>query len=76
MLKEALHYFIKIALKTTLRIYHVFPVRENRITLLNDMSYTYGDSMKYLYLYMKKNEKIGMRSSIRSSLFREKDRRA
>ena len=57
MLKEALHYFIKIALKTTLRIYHVFPVRENRITLLNDMSYTYGDSMKYLYLYMKKKRK-------------------
>ncbi len=57
MLKEALHYFIKIALKTTLRIYHVFPVRENRITLLNDMSYTYGDSMKYLYLYIKKKRK-------------------
>lgn len=55
--KEALHYFIKIAVKTGLRVFHVFPVKENRITLLNDMSYTYGDSMKYLYLYMKKKRK-------------------
>ncbi len=43
---------IKTGLKAVLHVFWVFPVEPNKITLLNDLSYTYGDSMKYLDLYL------------------------
>ncbi|AEE17062.1 CDP-glycerol--poly(glycerophosphate) glycerophosphotransferase [Treponema brennaborense] len=48
-----IHYLIKQIIHFILHIYWIFPVKKNRITLLNDMSYTYGDSMKYLNQYLR-----------------------
>ncbi len=50
-----LHLFIKKAIRFVLHVFWIFPVKRNRITLLNDMSYTYGDSMKYINEYIAKN---------------------
>ena len=50
-----LHLLIKKIIHFALHVFWVFPVKKNRITLLNDMSYTYGDSMKYINEYIVKN---------------------
>lgn len=50
-----LHLLIKKIIHFVLHAFWVFPVKRNRITLLNDMSYTYGDSMKYINKYIEKN---------------------
>lgn len=54
MIKEALRYYGKVAIKKSLMVFWVFPVRKNRITLLNELSYSYGDSLKYLHIYIRK----------------------
>lgn len=48
-------YFIKIAIKFVLHIYWFFPIRKDRITLLNELSFTYGDSLKYINEYIANN---------------------
>lgn len=52
-----LRLLIKKIIHFVLHVFWVFPVKGNRITLLNDMSYTYGDSMKYINKYIEKNYK-------------------
>lgn len=46
------HYLSKLILKYILHIYWIFPIRKNRITLLNELSFTYGDSPKYINEYI------------------------
>ena len=55
-----LRLLIKKIIHFALHAFWVFPVKRNRITLLNDMSYTYGDSMKYIneYIVPVKNANI------------------
>ncbi len=53
---EFIHLFCKLFLKAILHAYWIFPVRKRRITLLNELSFSYGDSMKYLHKYIKTNE--------------------
>lgn len=52
-----LHFIIKKAIHFVLHIFWIFPVKNNRVTLLNDMSYTYGDNMKYIHKYIEENHK-------------------
>ena len=51
-LKEFARYFSKLVFKFILRIFWVFPIQNNKITLLNELSYSYGDSMKYLDIFI------------------------
>ena len=50
---DFIHYLAKKAIHFILHFFWLFPVERNRITLLNDMSFTYGDSMKYLNEYIQ-----------------------
>lgn len=43
-----LHYFTKVLIKILLHIFWIFPIRKKRITLLNRLSFTYGDNLKYI----------------------------
>lgn len=52
---EFLNYMKKVTIKGVLHIFWVFPVDKKKITLLNELSYTYGDSLKYLDLYIRKH---------------------
>ena len=45
---DFIHYFSKLIVKFLLHVFWIFPIRRNRITLLNRMSFTYGDNLKYL----------------------------
>lgn len=51
--KEYLHYASKVLLKVILHVFWIFPIKKSRITLLNELSFSYGDSMKYLDLYIR-----------------------
>ncbi len=50
-----LHFFIKKLLNFILHILWIFPLKKNRILLLNELSFKYGDNLKYLNEYIKKN---------------------
>lgn len=50
-----LHYFIKRMLHFFLHVFWVFPIKKNRILLLNELSFKYGDNLKYLNEYIKNN---------------------
>ena len=52
----AIHYYIKIFLKAILHVYWLFPINREKITLLNELSFTYGDSMKYINEYLIDND--------------------
>ena len=54
---EFFRYLKKLILKNLLRFFWIFPVEENKITLLNELSYSYGDSLKYIDLYLHKQTK-------------------
>ena len=54
---EAINYWKKAAIKLVLHIFWIFPVDNRKITLLNDLSYTYGDSLKYIDIYINKTHK-------------------
>ena len=45
-------YAKKIIIKGVLHFFCVFPIEKNKITLLNELSYTYGDSLKYIDHYI------------------------
>lgn len=48
------HYLIKVMLHAVLHVFWVFPVKKNRITLLNELSFSYGDNLKYLAEHIRK----------------------
>ena len=52
-----INYTKKRMMKGILHAFWIFPIQNNKITLLNELSYTYGDSLKYLDLYIHKNRK-------------------
>ena len=52
---EFKHYATKKALKAGLHIFWIFPIKKNRITLINEQSFLYGDNVKYINEYI--NEK-------------------
>lgn len=56
-MKDFIAYIKKIVLKVLLHIFWVFPFEKGKITLLNELSYTYGDSMKYFDIYLHKKRK-------------------
>lgn len=56
-MKDFIAYIKKIVLKVLLHIFWIFPVEKRKITLLNELSYTYGDSMKYFDIYLHKKRK-------------------
>ena len=52
-----IHYFVKRFLHFILHIFWLFPIKRNRIFLLNELSFKYGDNLKYLNEYIKNNYK-------------------
>ena len=57
MFRDFIGYVIKIVLKGVLHFFYLFSVEENKITLLNELSYTYGDSLKYIDQYIHSQRK-------------------
>lgn len=55
-LKDAIYYVMKVILKILLHFFWLFPVKNNRVSLINTLSYTYGDSLKYIYEYIQRTE--------------------
>lgn len=49
------HYVIKQIIHFILHIFWVFPIKKKRIVFLNELSFKYGDNLKYLNEYLKKN---------------------
>jgi len=47
-------YIIKVVIKAALHLFWIYPVDDSKITLLNELSYTYGDSLKYIDLFIRK----------------------
>lgn len=56
MSNELINYIKKVSMKTVLHFFWLFPIDDNKITLLNELSYTYGDSMKYLDIYIHNSD--------------------
>lgn len=52
---EAIKYLTKNIIKAILHVFWIFPVNPKKIFLLNELSYTYGDSLKYIDIYLKEN---------------------
>lgn len=50
-----LKYLKKKIIKALLHVFWIFPVNPKKIFLLNELSYTYGDSLKYIDIYLKNN---------------------
>ena len=57
MFKDFIGYVVKMTLKVILHFFCLFPIEKNKITLLNELSYTYGDSMKYIDRYIHEHRK-------------------
>lgn len=57
MIMAFIHYFVKRFLHFILHIFWLFPIKRNRIFLLNELSFKYGDNLKYLNEYIKNNYK-------------------
>ena len=43
-----IHYLTKRIIHFCLHVFWIFPVKKNRITLLNRLSFSYGDNLKYI----------------------------
>lgn len=56
MIKSFMHFFVKVIMRFVLHIFYIFPIKENRIVLLNELSFSYGDSMKYINEYLRKKK--------------------
>ncbi|MCR4672503.1 MAG: CDP-glycerol glycerophosphotransferase family protein [Lachnospiraceae bacterium] len=52
-IKYFLHFMVKVLLRTVLHVFWIFPVRQNRLFFINELSYTYGDSLKYINEYIR-----------------------
>jgi len=50
-------YYIKIILKIILHFFHIFKIEKNQIFLLNELSFTYGDNLKYINEYIQQYRK-------------------
>ena len=57
MNKELLSYLKKILIKTVLHVFWIFPIEKNKIFLMNELSFTFGDSLKYFDIYLHKMRK-------------------
>ncbi len=57
MSNEFLGYLKKRIIKGILHIFWLFPIEENKVSLLNELSFTYGDSLKYFDIYIHNNRK-------------------
>lgn len=53
---EIINYLKKKLVKAALHIFWIFPVDQDKVFLLNELSYTYGDNLKYIDQYIKKND--------------------
>lgn len=53
---EVINYLKKIITKGVLHFFWIYPVKKEKIFLLNELSYTYGDSLKYIHRYFKLND--------------------
>lgn len=49
---EFISYVKKLLVKALLHYFWIYPVDKNKVTLLNELSFTYGDSMKYIDKYI------------------------
>lgn len=54
MIMAFAHYFLKRIIHFILHFFWLFPIKKKRIVLLNELSFTYGDNLKYLNEYIKK----------------------
>lgn len=58
MNKELISYLKKKFIKVILHVFWIFPIEKNKIFLMNELSFTFGDSLKYFDIYlhtMRKN---------------------
>ena len=49
---ELIRYVKKLVIKVGLLPFKILKVKRNRILLINDISYNYSDSSKYIYEYV------------------------
>ena len=54
-MKDFINYVIKMIIKGVLHVFCIFPIEKNKITMLNELSFTYGDSLKYIDQYIHHN---------------------
>ncbi len=54
-MKGFIRYAEKMFLSFVLHVFWVFPIVKDRIVLLNELSFSYGDSLKYLHKYIIEN---------------------
>lgn len=52
---EMIRYLKKRALKLVLHWFWLYPIQKEKVFLLNELSYTYGDSLKYIDIYIREN---------------------
>lgn len=55
--QELFHLAIKKSLWVTLHVFWIFPIHKNRVSLINEQSFLYGDNVKYLNEYIRKSLK-------------------
>ena len=54
-IKEMTHFLTKKGLHLVLHVFWVFPVKMERVSLINEQSFTYGDNLKYINKYINSN---------------------
>ena len=47
-------YYLKLLISILLKVFYVFPIQKNRIFLLNELNFCYGDNLKYINEYIQK----------------------
>lgn len=52
---ELFHVMIKKCLRVVLHVFWVFPIHPDRVSLINEQSFLYGDNVKYLNEYIREN---------------------
>ena len=52
---EVINYLKKVVTKKVLHFFWIYPVKKEKVFLLNELSHTYGDSIKYIHRYLKSN---------------------
>ncbi len=58
---EIIKYLKKRTIKAVLHVFWLFPVDKKKVFLLNDLSYTYGDSLKYIDKYLRIHNEKGLK---------------
>ena len=58
---EIVNYLKKRAVKAFLHVFWVFPVDKKKVFLLNELSYTYGDNLKYIDIYIRAHNEKGLK---------------